>query len=886
MEEFVEVFKARTGVNVGATEAIRLYSRYFDSQRKEIDYNRLMSDIREGVISKDSALNPSDNATAKQKKPLSFDDIVDLLHRKLTSRIQTLSGDPLKNAYLLLGESRSSVVTRQQLKIACQSRLSIFLKDSEIEEIFLHLDKGRDGTINIRQLIDLVLKSNSDGDNLSYTMSVKEHKSSKDRSSNNHNSYITYDNKFKDLVAPDPSHCRNYSVQEIKNYIFDRIFERSNLNDNLLKTTTKLFSYGESVNGYNVITLDMLRYTLWKRLKMNVSDEDLQRFYLKHAKGPNGTILLFDFIEAIITRHPTPTPIIDDRCQLDKNKLKTAPHENQNIEYFLIYVRKKLNEMINRESRAPHYLLHGNTRMTENQAKDFLRGRLGINIDDQSVFSVQLKSAVLQEYRSNSLIDVKRILLEAMAIKEEHVRPAEDLIGTLLPNQTLLNSSTVCIDRLPLTLSKSKISPEKIEELIIQKGTERFKSNLPHASMIKLFRDAEGDSRKISRKGMRTVLYKFDIVMSPEEFEAFFAKHDRGDGYIDIQSFLRVLMPAVDVDASPFVPKDPERVKLETSLSQVMEEMTGRRHEVNWLNGPSNGRTQPEFLQTLKPSSSGMTLPSRKPSSAGISLNNTSTSLSVANNAAISTPPLHIERNKTFSEQAEFDRRSTPDASITNSTITSLATPASTPAGLTEQIHFAEALLKALKELPAYKKQQEFLSKQQEQKQQGSSALGSSGGLTPTAPASPAPSRQGPGPRRPLSSSNSSAVSSPVKPVLPVSNQGSGTLESGSSYRPVDKSSNALDSVPENEELNLEESRQSAAYHLQQSEQLLALAEAYATATGVLSPNTALRTTSSSKSARSNPERIGHQKPKDQVCDILFIQFMDEVYLIINALCE
>lgn len=894
MEELSDFLKARTGWNIGTTELVRLHAKYFDEARQAIDYNRLMDDIRDGVDIKERSNYLDAEAISKQKRYLKFDQIIDLLHSKILTRIETLRGEnQLKKAYLLLGESRSPVVTRQQLKIACQSRLSVFLNDNEIEEVFKQLDKDREGTINIRQLISLVLKRESETANMSIVMnsSDKKHRTRSVANDDNQNASITYDKKFKDLVPPDPARCRMFTMQEVEDFIFDRIFERSNLNDNLLKTTTKLFGDGEITSGYHTITLDMMRYTLWKRLKMNISDEDVQKFFKKHAKGPNGTILLFDFIEAIISRRQTNTPLLDDRTHVDKgdrHKLSATMQENHNIEYFLIYVRKKLNDMINRESRAPHYLLHGNTRMTENQAKDFLRGRLGVDLDDTNVFPPYLKAMVLQEYRSNSLIDTKRILLEAMAIKEERVRGADELVGTL-PNQTLLNGATVSVDRMPAALARARMTPDKIEEMIYQKCTERLKNDHPHASLHKMFREQDGDPRVITRKGMRTVFHKFDIVMSPEEFDEFYAKYDRGDGKIDIHYFLKSLMPPVDVDISPFVPKDPAKVKTETALSQVMEELTGRRHEVSWLNGPTSARTQPEFLQSLKPSSASMTMLPRRPSTSGgqgVGNNNSNTTSNSNNNngstASLATvqsnsssprlgsAPRHkslsILQAASASQQPNWNPNSAVDPLHDDNRSVSTASTAATPtvpvstAGLTEQIHFAEALLKALKDLPAYKQQQAMLLQQQQQQLLDDHDNKSSAPLSrvPSAPPSPAPSRSAQAPRRPSSSASapSSTASSPNKVVTIAA---TGDAPSGGGRRLIEKSTVALDTVPEDAEAPTATSNPTAD-HLRNSEQLLALAEAYARATGVLTQAAAASDDASVHSTSSTSKKSIHAK--------------------------
>lgn len=240
--------------------------------------------------------------------------------------------------------------------------------------------------------------------------------------------------------------------------------------------------------------------------------------------------------------------------------------------------------------------------MTIPQCKEFLKVRLLLDLDE-------LPRPVIEEietkYYNNGLVDIKLMLLEAMSLKEEKVRDADEIRGNSLATQTLLNGALVSVDRMPSSLSKSSMTPERIEEIIYLKCTERLKNEQPHASLHKMFRDPDSaDSRVITKNGMRNVFSKFDIIMSHEEFDRFFAKHDRGDGKIDIHTLLHCLMPPLNADANPFTPKDPAVVKMEFKLSQVVEEMTGRRREVSNLNGPQFTRVENDFLQMLNPNPS------------------------------------------------------------------------------------------------------------------------------------------------------------------------------------------------------------------------------------------------------------------------------------------
>ncbi len=644
------------------------------------------SKTESGIYGSAEFANTSQNKKSN-RPPMTFNQIMEALARQITQRINLLKGDnKLKKAYLLISESRSPVINRHQLKISLQTRLGIFLKDSEIEEIFAHLDPMCDGTINIRNFINMIMKSerefvtlslqfaNDDSASISpmkttpsiskvntitsidnneksssYRPSTPNSKpntpissakvpgSNKSKSTpkgnqwdHNDQAMITYDKLVVGLQPPSSAFCRPYSVEETENFIWEKVFERSNLNDNMIKTLIRLFSDGEShQNSHDqVISLDLMRYTLWKRLKMNITDADLVNFFRKYASKnaqnallplENQSIDMFDFIDGIIRNRSQSKSFLEDRSSAasgsgfgdrssDKLKFARMLMKSHYVEEFLILVRQQLNELTNRESRAPHYLLHHNDRMTLDQAKQFFATKLSIHFNN---FSPEMTQDILQEYCEGNLVDVKHIILDAMTMKEDKVRFMGDAVG-VLPSQTLVHGAAVSVDSMPSSLKKIVLTPQRIEEIIIHKCEERQKTDHPHATLFKLFRDSYVEAGQhpgissnhdaqhfISRKGMKSVLHKFDILTTPEEFEVFFMKHANADGTVDVHKFLRHLMPAPNMDQNPFTPKDPSIIKQQQTLAFAVEELTGKRRDVSALNGPSFTRLDTKFLHEV-----------------------------------------------------------------------------------------------------------------------------------------------------------------------------------------------------------------------------------------------------------------------------------------------
>jgi len=252
----------------------------------------------------------------------------------------------------------------------------------------------------------------------------------------------------------------------------------------------------------------------------------------------------------------------------------------------------QINDMINRESRAPHYLLHGTSKLTVDQAKLYFRKKLLFDLDQ---FSPELVSQVMRAYTSNGLVDVKRIFLEALATKDA---PNEDTESAELSAQPLLNAGTVRTPAMPPVMRQVHHSPESIERLIMDKCSERQTTGLAHTNLYKLFREKSDDERLIPRKGILKILHMFDILLDKKDFEAFFAKHDRGDGFIEILPFLRVIFPPEEAESNRFAPMD--EVKPTRPTLNFHEIVNRREYNAAPSAAPDRHRSVEDLLEHLR----------------------------------------------------------------------------------------------------------------------------------------------------------------------------------------------------------------------------------------------------------------------------------------------
>ena len=75
---------------------------------------------------------------------------------------------------------------------------------------------------------------------------------------------------------------------------------------------------------------------------------------------------MFDFIDGIIKKSNIGLnePFLEDKYEGIKNTSMKIMN-NSTTEVFFKLLRMKINELINKYSRAPHYLIHGVNRMTK-----------------------------------------------------------------------------------------------------------------------------------------------------------------------------------------------------------------------------------------------------------------------------------------------------------------------------------------------------------------------------------------------------------------------------------------------------------------------------------------------------------------------------------------
>lgn len=452
----------KMGLNLKDTEAKAILTKYhqerqttndssFNQEKFLLDLNRgldLMKTSRKANEDDlhrpdllDDVIGPKDNLDsnrrAKEGTPnvssikgnvhnSYFMKIILFIKKAILARSVSLKGENVfRNSFRLLSECRSPLLTRSQLKGACQYRLNVALTDKQINLVFNELDPMNSGTLKTRQLISVMFPNQDDGSGqfgMSLQIPVEIRKKVENQMQSwvkNQDAHVTYDHKFSGLTAPDKGSAIHLaSIQELEAKILDKIFERSHLGANMIQSLIRYFSDARDKSDKSGISRDQMRFTLWKTFQLNVSDSDIEKLFKKYDVMRSGKIPMDTFIDAIIKGHALNEPLLEDPSKATDSKLlrtgvvtgdQSSTIKSKDLKEFLQFIRQKFHDLINQDGRAPHYLLQCSSRMTDDQAVTFLKTKLNVDVNKEFMKELSIL------YNCKGLFDMKLLIRDAMA---------------------------------------------------------------------------------------------------------------------------------------------------------------------------------------------------------------------------------------------------------------------------------------------------------------------------------------------------------------------------------------------------------------------------------------------------------------------------------------
>ena len=482
------------------------------------------------------------------------------------------------SAFFLLSEPRSNDITRLQLKKNLQTRLLISLSDEQIDNIFKKYDVKQTGYINTRLFVMDLFNADHKASDLSLSVEGSHTaNASKARAGAIEVARVSYDRIFTGLRQP-PNHpsldAPNMQLRDLEKKIRDKIVERSSMKCNYVLTLRRCF--GDSRNIHDAkdegISRDQMRYTLWEKFQIPATENHIDMLFAKYDRSGLGRIPLQNFVAGIIREHEANEPLIDNPIDETRDAVGQRPSEVSCVVFF----RSKLLERMHREGRTPHDLLHGTGRMSKEALSQFMLRKLRCSPSDKFLDEVA-KLYAPSFASSGGLIDVRRLIYDAMSFNDGGRRTT--------PDRTVFGGQFTSLQELPSCVRGTHYSPAQIEDMLRYKCSERIKHKSPLSHLQRLFRQESGHENLITRASLRKILSTFDVLVRPDDFDEFYKKHDRGDGFIDLQTFLGRLFPPANASDNPFNPKEPSVLQQHIKVAQQLGAITGKYRVMSSLTG-------------------------------------------------------------------------------------------------------------------------------------------------------------------------------------------------------------------------------------------------------------------------------------------------------------
>lgn len=392
MDALAEKVKNILGVHLNPDELKRLTARFtnthgfdeksFISSLNNIVRNYTVNENNPLVKVKDKSFSETNSTKYINKgietayvecKSNNFDSVIKDIHRAIVQRSVYIKGNGMvRKAYLLLCNSRSSTLTKQQLIETCLYSLFLKLTLEQIDVIFNRLDKKNEGKLVVRDLIEVIFAgdTNVTGDFSSIMdTNIQRQIDIKSTFSDlviNENAKIGYDSKIVGLSEPPNDLIITVNIDDLFLIIYQKLMEKSIPGQTLVQTIFRLFCDSHrSSDDVGGVSMDQVKFTLWKRLNILVPAALIQQIFEKYDVNNSGFIPFHVLVDLILKRNSRSEGLIPDIASISSDYKRVSVNKEVTFDYsqtimdFLIFIRRKIRDIINQESRAPHLLLHG-----------------------------------------------------------------------------------------------------------------------------------------------------------------------------------------------------------------------------------------------------------------------------------------------------------------------------------------------------------------------------------------------------------------------------------------------------------------------------------------------------------------------------------------------
>jgi len=487
----------------------------------------------------------------------------------------------------------SNSITRQQLTQNLKTRLLISLSNEQINRIFIEHGAASKDVINVLEFVTTLLRSHINSGHMSLNISGSKIKTGTNSKRTVSSSSLHLNGKASDKsVNASPSGEIPKVSLDIERKLWESILTRTSGRCNYVLLLRRIFNESNNSQISKPLSRDSIRRIVMMKFNILLTESELDSIFNKYDRNKSGYIPLSLFVEGMMSERQPSDPLIDNPSGRVADGRVPYPSEIPCVTLF----RQLLLERSNMLGKTPYDLIHSVGRMNRSSFIEFMTRTLHHRPTDAYLDQVE------QHYGTSSndgrqsgtvMIDLRRMLFDSMYLND--ARPADGHKSSLF---TALTAKSA----IPSCWRGRRYSPAEIEEMLRSRVSERLAHKSPMSSLMRLLRrdsvdqaggahepggvsgeghstDAGGGlwgSGALSRGTVKRIFDIFDVVVLPEDFEAFFAAHDRGDGHVDFRYFLTRLLPPVDEENNPFRPKDEVELQHDVDLAKYLTFLTGK----------------------------------------------------------------------------------------------------------------------------------------------------------------------------------------------------------------------------------------------------------------------------------------------------------------------
>jgi hypothetical protein len=244
---------------------------------------------------------------------MTLQQLQDTINQRLFSRFGSPLGDNrIRKAYSLLSDGRRSHISLAQARQLMLSKLSLNVPIRIISQLFEKIDPHHTGTVKTMALVALITSSNDDKLQGSLRLNEKDETSIHLVKAHPH-AYASHDGRFLHLAQPPSIETavdkRNWSIEDIEQAIYQQIIQRTGKGSTMLQTLMRCFGDAQGSLG---ISKDQVKFSLWTKFQLPLSDADIDLFVAKYDSSQTGFISLHDLAKGIIKGHAKSEPLLQD----------------------------------------------------------------------------------------------------------------------------------------------------------------------------------------------------------------------------------------------------------------------------------------------------------------------------------------------------------------------------------------------------------------------------------------------------------------------------------------------------------------------------------------------------------------------------------------------